>query len=220
MRECLLHRIIANGNRIAALSFTNNRIDKTGEIFDTGKFRTTPVSPGGNSVAIRFFGACPDSTRRASPHRRLTVRILVMNGPNLGALGERQPEIYGLQGMDSLPALVRAVCGDSADGAELVFYQSNHEGELIDRLEAARREGVDGIVLNAGALTHTSLALADCLAWIGIPCVEVHISNVFARTDQPLRRQSLIGGQVIGVIAGFGLTSYALAVAALLQHKA
>ena len=91
---------------------------------------------------------------------------------------------------------------------------------LMESLEAARREGVDGIVLNAGALTHTSLALADCLAWIGIPCVEVHISNVFARTDQPLRRQSLIGGQVIGVIAGFGLTGYALAVAALLQRRA
>ena len=148
------------------------------------------------------------------------MRILVMNGPNLGALGERQPEIYGSQGMDALPALVRAVCGGSADGVDLVFYQSNHEGELLDRLEAARREGVDGIVLNAGALSHTSLALADCLAWIGIPCVEVHISNVFARTDQPLRRQSLIGGQVIGVIAGFGLTGYALAVAALLQRRA
>lgn len=147
------------------------------------------------------------------------MRILVMNGPNLGALGERQPEIYGSQGMDALPGLVRSVCA-AADDVELVYFQSNHEGELIDRLEAARREGIDGIVLNAGAFTHTSLALADCLAWIGIPCVEVHISNVLARTDQPLRRQSLIGGQVIGVIAGFGLTSYALAVAALVQHKA
>lgn len=145
------------------------------------------------------------------------MRILVMNGPNLGVLGERQPEIYGSQGMDALPGLVRGVCGAAADDVELVYFQSNHEGELIDRLEAARHEGVDGVVLNAGALTHTSLALADCLAWIGIPCVEVHISNVFGRTDQPLRRQSLIGGQVIGVIAGFGITGYALAVAALMQ---
>lgn len=143
-----------------------------------------------------------------------------MNGPNLGALGERQPEIYGSQGMDALPGLVRGVCGSAADDVELVYFQSNHEGELIDRLEAARREGMDGVVLNAGAFTHTSLALADCLAWIGLPCVEVHISNVFGRTDQPLRRQSLIGGQVIGVIAGFGITGYALAVAALIQQKA
>lgn len=148
------------------------------------------------------------------------MRILVMNGPNLGALGERQPEIYGSQGMDALPGLVRGVCGSAADDVELVYFQSNHEGELIDRLEAARREGMDGVVLNAGAFTHTSLALADCLAWIGLPCVEVHISNVFGRTDQPLRRQSLIGGQVIGVIAGFGITGYALAVAALIQQKA
>lgn len=148
------------------------------------------------------------------------MRILIMNGPNLGALGQRQPEIYGSQGMDALPDLVHTVCGHLAgkDGLELLFFQSNHEGELIDRLEQARAEGVAGVVLNAGALTHTSLALADCLAWIGIPCVEVHISNVFARTDQPLRRQSIIGGQVIGVIAGFGLTGYALGVLALLQQ--
>ncbi len=147
------------------------------------------------------------------------MRILVMNGPNLGVLGERQPEIYGRQGMDALPDLVHTVCGGLADTLDLVFFQSNHEGELIDRLEKARHEGVQGVVLNAGAFTHTSLALADCLAWVGIPCVEVHISNVFARTDQALRRQSLIGEQVIGVIAGFGLTGYALAVAALLQHN-
>lgn len=148
------------------------------------------------------------------------MRILIMNGPNLGALGERQPEIYGSEGMDKVPELVRAVCGNAAENVELLFFQSNHEGALIDRLEQARQEKLDGVVLNAGALTHTSLALADCLAWIGLPCVEVHISNVFSRTDQPLRRQSLIGECVIGVIAGFGLTSYALGVAALLQHNA
>ena len=145
-------------------------------------------------------------------------RILVINGPNMNLLGIRQPEIYGNTDYVDLENMITAEA--ETLGVTVSFFQSNHEGELLDRLEAARREGVDGIVLNAGALTHTSLALADCLAWIGIPCVEVHISNVFARTDQPLRRQSLIGGQVIGVIAGFGLTGYALAVAALLQRRA
>jgi len=145
-------------------------------------------------------------------------RFLILNGPNLGALGQRQPDIYGHEGMDAVPGLVRDALGVQADRVELVFFQSNHEGVLIDRLEEARREGLDGVVFNAGAHTHTSLALADCLAWIGLPCVEVHISNVFARTDQPLRQQSLIGTQCLGVIAGFGLQSYALAVQALVLY--
>lgn len=154
------------------------------------------------------------------------MRILIMNGPNLGALGERQPEIYGSRGMDALPDLVYTLLGTRMDEVTLSFFQSNHEGALIDRLEQARRErndsdnplGADGVVLNAGALTHTSLALADCLAWIGLPCVEVHVSNVLARTDEPLRQQSLMGKHVLGVIAGFGISGYALGVQALLLH--
>lgn len=142
--------------------------------------------------------------------------ILIMNGPNLGALGQRQPEIYGTQRMEQVPDQVNRLLGEG-HGARLSFFQSNSEGTLIDRLEQARAEGVDGIVLNAGAYTHTSLALADCLAWIGIPCVEVHISNVLAR-GEPLRQKSYIGKHVIGVIAGFGITGYALGVQALMQH--
>lgn len=142
--------------------------------------------------------------------------ILVANGPNLGALGLRQPKIYGSKGMDTLPALVTKVLG--ADNlVNLLFFQSNHEGALIDRLEEARAQGTDGIVLNAGAFTHTSLALADCLAWIGVPTVEVHISNVLAR-EEAIRQHSTIGPHVIGVIAGFGIASYALAVQALMLH--
>lgn len=144
-------------------------------------------------------------------------RILVLNGPNLGALGVRQPDIYGSVGMDAVPGLVGQVLGAGASGVELEFFQSNGEGALIDRLEQARREGVDGVALNAGAYTHTSLALADCLAWIGLPCVEVHLSNVLARAE-PLRQKSYIGRHVIGVVAGFGITSYALAVQALVLH--
>lgn len=144
-------------------------------------------------------------------------RILVLNGPNLGALGVRQPDIYGSVGMDAVPGLVGQVLGARTGEVELEFFQTNGEGALIDRLEQARRDGVDGVVLNAGAYTHTSLALADCLAWIGLPCVEVHLSNVLARSE-PLRQKSYIGCHVIGVVAGFGITSYALAVQSLVLH--
>lgn len=146
-------------------------------------------------------------------------RFLVLNGPNLAALGHRQPEIYGNAGMDCVPDLVRQLVHPADGDIELVFFQSNSEGELIDRLEKARSESMDGVIFNAGAYTHTSLALADCLAWIKLPCVEVHISNVFARTADPIRQQSYLARHCIGVVAGFGLTSYALAVQALLFHK-
>ncbi len=142
------------------------------------------------------------------------MKILIINGPNLNALGLREPHIYGNKNMDAVPDLVKNMVQEQV---ELEFFQSNSEGALIDRLELARKEQVDGIVLNAGAYTHTSLALADCLAWIGVPCVEVHISNVLARAEK-IRHTSLMGQHVIGVIAGFGITSYALGVQALVQH--
>lgn len=145
-------------------------------------------------------------------------RFLILNGPNLGHLGERQPEIYGRDGLDVVPGQVRELLGARADEVELEFFQSNSEGALIDRLERARAEGVGGVAFNAGAYTHTSLALADCLAWIGVPCVEVHLSNIWARTDEPLRQQSRMGGRCIGVIAGFGILGYALAVLALFRR--
>jgi len=147
-------------------------------------------------------------------------KYLVLNGPNLGHIGKRQPEIYGSAGLDSLPELLKPMLGDKAAEVELVFFQSNHEGQLIDRLEQARAEGLAGVAFNAGAFTHTSLAVADCLAWIGVPCVEVHLSNIFARTDEPLRQKSLMGKSCIGVDAGFGILGYALAVLALERHAA
>ena len=144
--------------------------------------------------------------------------ILILNGPNLGHIGKRQPEIYGSLTMDDMPQIVSRIMGDAANDVVISHFQSNSEGALIDRLEKAREDGVDGVVFNAGAYTHTSLAIADCLAWIAIPCVEVHISNIWARTDQPLRQQSIMGEQCLGVIAGFGIMSYALAVQALHEH--
>ncbi len=143
--------------------------------------------------------------------------ILIMNGPNLGALGIRQPEIYGTEGMAAVPPLVEGLLGPVAEHIELDFFQSNHEGVLIDRLEKARLDKVAGVILNAGAFTHTSLALGDCLAWIQLPCVEVHLSNVLARGNT-MRHQSHIAPHTIGLIAGFGITGYALAVQALVRH--
>ncbi len=146
-----------------------------------------------------------------------TLHILILNGPNLNALGKRQPEIYGTDTLECVPQQVKNLMQGQEVDIQLEFFQSNSEGALIDRLEKAREDHMDGVVFNAGAYTHTSLALADCLAWIGVPCVEVHISNVLAR-EEKIRQQSFIGQHVIGVIAGFGIASYALGVQALVQH--
>ncbi len=140
--------------------------------------------------------------------------ILLINGPNLNAVGQREPHIYGYEGLDKIPDYVQEVLQNKIATINMHFFQSNHEGAIIDRLEQARHENIDGIVLNAGALTHTSLALADCLAWIQIPFVEVHISNVHARTEE-IRHKTLIGRHAMGIISGFGLHSYALGVQAL-----
>ena len=145
------------------------------------------------------------------------MEFVVINGPNLGFLGQRQPEIYGSTGMDALPGLVEKLLGDNARHIRLSQFQSNSEGALIDRLEEAWKARTDGLIVNAGAFTHTSLALADCLAWIKIPCVEIHLSNVHARQSS-LRHTSLIARHCIGAIAGFGIMSYALAVQALWEH--
>jgi 3-dehydroquinate dehydratase-2 len=147
-----------------------------------------------------------------------TYRILVLNGPNLGHIGTRQPEIYGCRTMDDLPAMAQRIMGKAFEDLEIETFQANGEGDLIDRLEKARVDGVQGMVFNAGAYTHTSLAIADCLAWIAIPCVEVHISNVLARTTEPIRQRSYMGASCIGVIAGFGIMGYALALQAVHQH--
>ncbi len=144
-------------------------------------------------------------------------KILILNGPNLGALGKREPEIYGTQNMDDVVLLGKTLLKDIWDSIELFFYQNNSEGKLIDRLEKAKEENIDGIVINAGAYTHTSLALADCLSWIKIPTVEVHLTNIMAR-EESIRHKSLIAPHCIGVVAGFGVMSYVLGILALYQY--
>lgn len=138
--------------------------------------------------------------------------LLVINGPNLNLLGRRQPEIYGTTTLaDIASTLDKAYEGR----ARIVWFQSNSEGEIIDRLHrAGYDEHTDGIILNAGAYTHTSLAIADAIAAIPVPVVEVHLSNVFAREE--IRHRSLIAPVCRGSISGFGADSYRLAVEALL----
>ncbi len=136
-------------------------------------------------------------------------KVLIINGPNLNLLGRREPGIYGSQTMD----MALEECGKLA---EIDYFQSNHEGELIDKLhEIGFTSEYAGIVLNAGAYTHTSLALADAIAAIELPVVEVHISNVHSREE--IRHRSMISGVCRGVIAGFGLDSYRLGVEALIR---
>lgn len=139
------------------------------------------------------------------------MKFLIINGPNLNLLGQREPEIYGRRTMaDILAELDSEFAEDDID-----YYQSNHEGELIDRLHEAGYgdEPCDGIVLNAGGLTHTSVSLADAVAAIPVPVVEVHLSNIAAREEW--RRRSLLAPVCRGSICGFGPAVYALALAAL-----
>lgn len=139
-------------------------------------------------------------------------KILIINGPNLNLLGRREPQIYG---HDTLADIAERVKAQFAGLAEIEWWQSNHEGAIIDRLHrAGYEEACSGIVLNAGAYTHTSLAIADAIAAIPVPVVEVHLSNVFSRED--IRHRSLIAPVCAGSISGFGAKSYSLGVSALL----
>ena len=138
-------------------------------------------------------------------------KILILNGPNLNLLGRREPTVYGHRSFDDFLDELR----QHMEGrAELTYFQSNSEGALIDRLHEAGFGEVDGIVFNAGAYTHTSIALADAIRGIETPVVEVHISNVHQREE--FRHRSMLASACKGVICGFGLDSYRLAVEALL----
>jgi len=141
------------------------------------------------------------------------TKILVLNGPNLNMLGVRQPEVYGRTTLKMIEGL--CVSHGQALGQTITHLQSNHEGALIDAIHAARGEQ-DGIVLNAGAYTHTSVALMDAIASAEVPVVEVHLSNIHAR--EVFRHQSYIARVAIGQICGFGAQSYVMALDALAAH--
>ena len=141
------------------------------------------------------------------------MKILIINGPNLNLLGTREPQHYGTGTMDSVLDALKSQYPD----VQFDYYQSNVEGFLIDRLHQTLEEPCDGVVLNAGAYTHTSVALRDAIAAIKVPVVEVHISNVHSREE--FRQRSLISAVCKGVICGFGLDSYRLGVEALLSRS-
>ena len=140
------------------------------------------------------------------------LRILVVHGPNLNLLGTREPEIYGTTTLPQIDAEL-ASAGKDLD-CEVECFQSNHEGALIDRIQESR-SWADGILINPGGLTHTSVSLRDALAATDLPVVELHLSNIFAR--EPFRHHSTISGIAVGIVSGFGPTSYPLGLRALVD---
>lgn len=141
--------------------------------------------------------------------------IYVLNGPNLNLLGKREPEIYGRETLDAVRE--RTEQRASAHGLKIEFRQSNDEGELVDWIQEAREKG-GGLIVNAGAYTHTSVAMLDALLAADIPCIEVHLSNIFQRED--FRHHSYISRGSVGVICGFGVKGYELAVEAMADRLA
>lgn len=138
----------------------------------------------------------------------MAKNLLLLNGPNLNLLGMREPEVYGSSTLTDIEQAAAALAAQA--GARLSCFQSNHEGELIDRIHAARTEGIDAIIINPGGLTHTSIALRDALAGVAIPFIEVHISNVHKRED--FRHHSYLSGIAHGVICGLGVEGYQTAI--------
>ena len=139
------------------------------------------------------------------------MKIAIINGPNLNLLGERQPEVYGFTTLKDLEEQLR----NTFPQHEFEFFQNNNEGKLIDYVQRCRKQA-DAIVLNPGAYSHTSVGLADALAAVTIPVVEVHISNIHSR--EVFRLRSLTAPHTKGIISGFGLKGYKMAIDALLQH--
>ncbi len=154
----------------------------------------------------------PDSS--PGDGRRSKTKLLVLHGPNLNLLGTREPELYGHATLASINGeLVKRA---TAAGATLAHFQSNSEGELVNRIQRAQAEGVDFIIINPAAYTHTSVALRDALAAVHIPFIEVHLSNVFRR--EAFRHRSYFSDLAVGVISGLGATGYRLALEYALVH--
>lgn len=139
-------------------------------------------------------------------------RIAILNGPNLNRLGKREPEIYGSTTLAELESQLAAAFSEQAD---LTFFQSNHEGELVDRISQLADEKIDGLVINGAALTHTSVALRDAILGSELRAVEVHISNIYRREE--FRHKSFTGPACVGVITGLGLEGYYAAIRFLLK---
>jgi 3-dehydroquinate dehydratase-2 len=143
----------------------------------------------------------------------MAMKILVINGPNLNLLGSREPGIYGATTLEGITAGLTEIAASL--GVTVVFFQSNHEGAIVDAIQQAR--GVySGLIINPAAYTHTSVAIRDAIAAVALPTVEVHLSNVYSREE--FRHKSLTAPVVLGQIAGFGATGYELALRGLMAH--
>jgi 3-dehydroquinate dehydratase-2 len=149
------------------------------------------------------------SARRSRSRRR----VLVLHGPNLNLLGTREPQIYGAETLEDINRRLARLA--QAYGVDLECFQSNYEGALIERVHAAKKQGISHIIINPGGLTHTSVALRDALAAVGIPFVEVHLSNINAR--EPFRRNSYFSDLAVGTLCGLGSRGYDLALQFVLQ---
>ena len=154
------------------------------------------------------------STRKSGKAVALPKAILVLHGPNLNLLGNREPQHYGLSSLEDIDQSLKT--RGEACGVSIETFQSNHEGALIDRVQQAKRDGVDFILINPAGYTHTSIALRDALAAVAIPFVEVHLSNVHAR--ESFRHHSYFSDLAMGVIAGLGSQGYELALEFALRH--
>jgi len=141
------------------------------------------------------------------------MKILVLNGPNLNLLGSRQPELYGAVSLKEIEKSLKQLA--SKLGVELEFFQSNSEGELVDKIQSVFGS-CQGILINAGAYTHTSIAIRDALLAVKIPFVEVHLSNIFSR--EQFRHHSYLSDIALGVVCGFGANSYLLGLEALVEY--
>jgi 3-dehydroquinate dehydratase-2 len=144
----------------------------------------------------------------------MSFRILVLHGPNLNLLGQREPEVYGRQTLADINEALSLLAAELEIAVDA--FQSNHEGALIDRIHAASSDGFAGIIINPGGLTHTSVALRDAISSVDLPVIEAHLSNIHAR--EAFRQHSYLAGVVVGQISGFGSTSYLLALRGLFAH--
>jgi 3-dehydroquinate dehydratase-2 len=145
----------------------------------------------------------------------MVTKLLLLNGPNLNLLGTREPAVYGANTLADIEQA--AIAQATAAGASCACFQSNHEGALIDRIHAAKTEGIEAIVINPGGLTHTSVALRDALAGVAIPFVEVHISNIYQREE--FRHHSFLSAIAIGTICGLGTEGYRFAIDFALKKR-
>lgn len=142
------------------------------------------------------------------------MSVLIINGPNLNTLGTREPEVYGSTTLADIDAA--ALEQGRQAGVEVATFQSNHEGAIIDRIHEIRTDGTDFVIINPGAFTHTSIAIRDALAAVAVPFIELHISNVHRR--EPFRQHSYLSDIAVGVIAGFGVQGYDLALQYAITH--